>query len=175
MLQLGIIALSLSIILMLIFAVIALNYATKMKKFADSDTEFFLTARNSQKASNIAWSFYSSTVGAWVLFGPAAYAVIPDGGAGYLGIILYGLCSGFPILVIAWIGSAIRIRHPKAMSIGDFVYWRYGRIYEIYTSLLVIFAVGLGLSIEYTTIGGLFEHFYEIDRKIPIALVFSVF
>lgn len=65
MLQIGIIALSLSIILMLTFGGIALTYASKMRKIADQDTDFFLTARNSQTAANIAWTFYSSTVGAW--------------------------------------------------------------------------------------------------------------
>ena len=109
------------------------------------------------------------------MFAPSAFVVSPQGGAGWIGLLVYAFSCGYPILLIAYLGSSIRIRHPKALSIGDFVYWRYGRAYELYTTLLVIFNVGLTLSVEYTTIGGLFEHFYGIDRKVPIALVFCVF
>ncbi len=65
----GIVALVLSIIVLLSFGGIALYYSTKIKNTSkDDDAEFFLTARNSQTAANIAWSFYSSTVGAWYIF-----------------------------------------------------------------------------------------------------------
>ena len=109
-----------------------------------------------------------------VLFVPSAFIVHPVTGAGWVGLLSYAFFCGMPIVLIAWMGSSIRQRHPKALSIGDFVFWRYGRVYEVYTTLLVVFAVGLALSIEYTTIGGLFEHFYGIDRRLPIALVFTV-
>ena len=60
--SLAIVALVLSIAVLLLFGSIALHYA---KSVQGKDTEFFLTARNSQSAAHIAWTFYSSTVGAW--------------------------------------------------------------------------------------------------------------
>lgn len=63
--ELGTIALPLSIIVLLVFGGIALYYSKQVKKLSENDTEFFLTARNSQSTAVIAWSFYSSTVGAW--------------------------------------------------------------------------------------------------------------
>jgi hypothetical protein len=63
--QLGLIALPLSLFVLLLFGGIALYYAKQAQKMTKGDTEFFLTARSSQSAAHIAWSFYSSTVGAW--------------------------------------------------------------------------------------------------------------
>lgn len=169
--DLGKIALPLSFIVLLIFGGIALYYARQMKS---NDTEFFLTARNSQTTAHIAWTFYSSTVGAWVLFVPAGYATDPVFGGGWLGLICYAVFSGAPILLVAWLGSKLRHRYPKALSIGDFARWRYGFLMEIYVTMLVIFFLGLALAVEYTTIGGLFSIFFGINRIIPIMACFVV-
>ena len=158
----------------LIFGSVALYYSQNIKKSQLVDTEFFLTARNSQSSLAIAWSFYSTTVGAWVLFVPSEYTTDPVYGAGILGLFWYSAFNGLPILLIAWLGSKLRDRYPTIMSIGDFAHLRYGRIMEIYVTLLVIFNLGVALSVEYTTIGGLYSRFYNVNRIIPIAVVFTV-
>ena len=57
------IAMGSSVFLLLGFGGIALYYARKNQE--KDSTEFFLTARNSASGQEIAWSFYSCTVGAW--------------------------------------------------------------------------------------------------------------
>ena len=109
-----------------------------------------------------------------VLFVPGGYVVHETLGAGWLGLICYAVFSGSPILLVAWLGSILRNRYPGAISIGDFARWRYGRVMEAYVTFLVIFFVGLALSVEYTTIGGLFSEFYGVSRAIPILVVFVI-
>jgi hypothetical protein len=63
------------------FAGYAMLYAKKLKNDAASgasalsDAEDFVTARASQGRWRIAWSFFSGSLGAWAVTGPAAYSV----------------------------------------------------------------------------------------------------
>ncbi|RKO83154.1 hypothetical protein BDK51DRAFT_33502, partial [Blyttiomyces helicus] len=81
-----------------LFGLVALLISwARRKRVGEDSTEFFLTARKSQGPWRIGWSFYAASVGAWVLFGPAQYAVDPEYGAGYIGLICYAVFSGLPI------------------------------------------------------------------------------
>eukprot|EP00951_Prasinocladus_malaysianus_P019930 scaffold162033_cov56-Prasinocladus_malaysianus.AAC.1 len=61
-------------------------------------TEDFVTARGTANISQIGWSFYASSVGAWVIVTPASYAAF----AGWVGMIMYAVACGIPILAIAY-------------------------------------------------------------------------
>ena len=62
---LGIIAVSLCIPVVLGFGLIALWIARSYRsEHGETDTIFFLSARNSQGTARVAWSFYASSIGA---------------------------------------------------------------------------------------------------------------
>jgi hypothetical protein len=142
---LAIATLSTSIPVVIIFGLIALWITkTKLSK-KEVDTEFFLSARNSQSTSRLTWSFFAASVGSWVLFAPAAFITDPGYGSGWIGLICYSFYTGFAVIVVSWAGSYVRNRHPESLSIGHFSAKRYGRFMEIYVSLLVLLNVSIGM------------------------------
>ena len=64
-------------------------------------TEDFVTARKTANLSQIAWSFYATSVGAWVIVTPANYAVF----AGWIGMVMYAVAVGIPTIAIAFLGE----------------------------------------------------------------------
>lgn len=54
----------------------------------------------------IAWSFYAGAVGAWVITGPASYSPF----AGVIGLVMYAISSGLPVIMIAYAGGMIQVR-----------------------------------------------------------------
>ena len=59
----------------------------------------------------IAWSFYAGAVGSWVVTGPPSYSVW----AGLLGLIMYAISAGIPIVIIAQLGHRITGNLPEAL------------------------------------------------------------
>ena len=70
-------------------------------KAAALTTEDFVTARKTANLSQVAWSFYATSVGAWVIVTPASFAAF----AGYIGLIMYALATGIPVIAIAFLGN----------------------------------------------------------------------
>lgn len=132
------------------------------------DTEFFLTARNTQPWYRVAWGLFATSVGAGSIFGPASFVL---GGAGWIGMLVYSVFSGLPLIIIAHMGSFIKQRFPKPMSIASFGAWRFGRGMEVYITLLVLLNLGIALAAEYTAIGALFSTYLNTPAWIPILTV----
>jgi Na+/proline symporter len=120
-----------------------------------ADTEEFVTARGTQHIGRIAWSFYAGAVGAWAIATPGSYA----GFAGIVGVVVYALACGFPILMIAFFGNKITAAMPHVYSMSDFMGWRYGPIAKTISVLLCMFNLSIFLLAEFTTIGSLFKDF----------------
>ncbi len=57
---------------------------------AEGTTDAFITAKGTQGVWRIAWSFFASAMGSWVITAPANYAVF----AGYVGLIMYAIAAG---------------------------------------------------------------------------------
>lgn len=140
---LAIASLCICIPLIIIFGLIAL-YISKHSTI-DTSTEFFLTAKNSQSLWRLTWSFYAASVGAWVLFAPASFALDPEYGAGWLGLVSYSFFTGLAVMIIAFAGSFIRCKFPQALSIGHYSLLRFGRGVEIYVTCLVLLNLSIGL------------------------------
>lgn len=132
-------------------------------------TEFFLTARHSVPEFIVAGSFYTSAMGAWVVFAMASYVV----SAGIVGLVFYSISCGFPILMIAYVGSLIQARYPRILSLGDFVLWRFGRPVQIYVAALMAFNMALALAAEYTAVGSLFSTIFGVS-PVPIVVTIAV-
>ncbi|KAJ3061116.1 hypothetical protein HK102_009245, partial [Quaeritorhiza haematococci] len=129
--------------------------------------DFFLTARGSSPALLIAGSFYATACGAWVVFAMPSYVVT----AGILGLLSYSISAGFPIILIAYVGPLLQKQYPYIVSLGDFVYWRFGSIMRFYVAALMTFAMGLALAAEYTAVGNLFEFVLGAKREVPVIIV----
>eukprot|EP00122_Pirum_gemmata_P005223 Pgem_evm1s4767 len=117
--------------------------------------EEFITARRTQPKWIIAFSFYASAIGAWVMSGPATYAFY----SGIVGAVMYGVAAGIPIIMIALFGDTIRNWYPNVLSLSDYAKLRFGMV----TQVFVVFVSCLNMSIaaiaELTTIASLFGNY----------------
>ncbi|KAG0233160.1 hypothetical protein B0O80DRAFT_4007 [Mortierella sp. GBAus27b] len=151
------------------FGLGALILARRRQRVQKDDTEFFLTARHSVPEKTIAWSFYASGVGAWVIFSLPAYSYT----AGIIGLVAYAVSCGLPILIVANVGAVLHRKYPTVLSLGDFVQWRFGVIPMIIVTLVMLFNMGIGLCAEYTSIGNLMELVVGGPR-LPIVLCVAI-
>ncbi|KAF9963972.1 hypothetical protein BGZ65_003226 [Modicella reniformis] len=151
------------------FGVGALFLARRQQGIREDDTEFFLTARHSIPERTIAWSFFASGVGAWVIFSLPSYCL----SAGIVGLVAYAVSCGLPILIVANVGVILHRKYPGVLSLGDFVQWRFGTIPTIIVTLVMLFNMSIGLCAEYTSIGNLMELVIGGPR-LPIVICVAV-
>ncbi|KAF9105181.1 hypothetical protein BGX27_009777 [Mortierella sp. AM989] len=159
----------LSVTTIILFGIGALILARRRHNIKPDDTEFFLTARNSIPLRTIAWSFYASGVGAWVIFSMPAFVV----SAGIVGLVAYSVSCGLPVLIIAHVGAVLHRKYPGVLSLGDFVQWRFGTIPTIITTLVMLLTMSLALCAEYTAIGNLME-FVIGGPRLPIVICVAI-
>ena len=125
---------------LLAFAALALVFALYMKKKAGSDdtsdkTDYFLSARNSFSACSLAWSFFASGMGAWILY------TVPEVGAsfGIWGTFGYAMSCVLPLVVLAAIGPYMRRTIPTGVSFMEYLELRFGGWVQIYVAFISIF------------------------------------
>ncbi|KAF9957585.1 hypothetical protein BGZ70_009472 [Mortierella alpina] len=159
----------LSVATIVLFGVGALYMARRRQRVKKDDTEFFLTARHSVPERTIAWSFYASGVGAWVIFSMPAYVV----SAGIVGLVAYSISCGLPIIIHARVGAILHRKYPGVLSLGDFVQWRFGTIPTIIVTLVMLLNMSIGLCAEYTSIGNLMEQVIG-GTRLPIVLCVAI-
>ena len=100
--------------------------------------DFFLAARNSAGARAIALSFFASGMGAWVVYGSTEMGANPA--LSWLGVLGYSAASGFPAIIICWIGPRVRkITGDKAFATTDFGKARYGRLMQLSIAAVSVF------------------------------------
>ncbi|KAF9583095.1 hypothetical protein BGW38_010263 [Lunasporangiospora selenospora] len=163
------IAYGLSVTTIVVFGLFALFLSRRRQRVKKDDTEFFLTARHSVPERTIAWSFFASGVGAWVVFSMPAYVVT----AGIVGLVAYSISCGLPIVIVAHVGAILHRKYPGVLSLGDFVRWRYGTIPMIIITLVMLLNMFIALCAEYTSIGNLME-FVVGGPRLPIVLVVAI-
>ena len=132
------------------------------------DTEFFLTARKTQEWHMIAYGFFATSVGSGVIFGPASYVL---GGGGVIGLACYAFFAGFPLIIVARMGTVIQARFATPMSLGSFAKWRFGHMFHLYVVFNVFINLGIALAVEYTSIGALFKEYLNTPVWVPILVV----
>lgn len=141
----------------------------EIKQGGTDSPDFFLTARRSVSMFTISWSFYAGAMGSWALFGPPSYGLV----AGPLGIIMYSISCGLPILIVAFLGGIIHQLVPTVISMADYVRRRFGLVVSLYVSALMVFNMGVAITAEYTAVGDLFEYIVMAER-LPIVIVVGV-
>ncbi|CAI5499884.1 unnamed protein product [Closterium sp. Naga37s-1] len=124
MASLEVLAYTFGVLAVVLFGAGACAFAVyrEMKQGGPDTPDFFLTARKSMSMLTIAWSFYAGAMGSWALFGPPSYCAY----AGTLGMIMYSISAGLPIIVVAYFGAVIHRLVPSVVSMADYVRRRFG-------------------------------------------------
>ena len=132
------------IIFAILFAVPGLIYARRTQDKLDD----FLVARNSQSSLSTLLTLLATTLGTWILFGPAQAATWGGIGA----ITGYALGSMVPSLIMTQIGPRIRTLMPEGHTLTEFVLGRYGRVMYAFVLIIMIFFMFISLTAGLTAI-----------------------
>lgn len=127
-----------------LFAVPGLIYARRCQDKLDD----FLVARNSQSSTATLLTLLATTLGTWILFGPAQAATWGGIGA----ITGYALGSMVPSLIMTQIGPRIRTLMPEGHTLTEFVLGRYGRVMYAFVLVIMVFFMFISLTAGLTAI-----------------------
>lgn len=141
-------ALVLAVVSLAVFAAVALRGAGRV-----GDADAYLTARGSQGRWSIALSFFASSLGAWILFGPPELGAL---GFGILAVAGYAVGQAVAVGAFAVLGPAVRNRMGTTpTTILEFVRARFGRTVEVYAGAVTVLYMFLFLTAELVGIKGL--------------------
>ncbi len=127
-----------------VFAIPGLLYARRRQ----DKLEDFIVARNSQSGSATMLTLLATTMGTWILFGPAQAATWGGVGA----ITGYALGVLAPRLIMIPLGSRIRELMPKGHTLTEFVLGRYGRVMYGFVLVIMVFYLFISLTAGLTAI-----------------------
>ena len=127
----------------------------------------YMTARNSQGATAIGFSFLASGMGAWILFAP------PEVGAfvGPVALAGYALGAALPFIVFAALGPLIRRRLPVGRSISEFAEQRFGKGMRRWVSVISVLYMLCFLAAELTAIGSITGLLSDLNGQLVIVAV----
>ena len=132
------------VVFAILFAVPGLIYARRSQDQLDD----FLVARNSQSSSSTLLTLLATTLGTWILFGPAQ-----AGTWGGIGAITgYALGALVPNLIMTKIGPRIRTLMPEGHTLTEFVLGRYGRVMYAFVLVIMVFFMFISLTAGLTAI-----------------------
>lgn len=132
------------VVFAILFAVPGLMYARRSQDQLDD----FLVARNSQSSSSTLLTLLATTLGTWILFGPAQ-----AGTWGGIGAITgYALGALVPNLIMTKIGPRIRTLMPEGHTLTEFVLGRYGRVMYAFVLVIMVFFMFISLTAGLTAI-----------------------
>jgi len=113
--------------------------------------DFFLSARDSASASQIAFSVFCSGMGAWIFYGPTEMGATPA--LSWIGLIGYSFASASPTLIAVVVGPMIKERcGDSSFNLTDFGRQRYGIVMQFVITLMSIFYMFIYLVAEMTSI-----------------------
>jgi Na+/proline symporter len=115
--------------------------------------EDYIIARNSQGATATVLTLMASTLGTWILFGPAQAATW----GGLAAVSGYALGSLAPRLVMIPLGRRLRELSPGGHSLTEFVMSRYGRPMYAFTLVIMLFYLFISLAAGITAIARMVE------------------
>ncbi|TXR54631.1 sodium:solute symporter family transporter [Reinekea thalattae] len=144
------------------FALAGLLFARRQP----SNLEDFIIARNSQTGSATLLTLLATTLGTWVLFGPAELATW----GGISGVIGYALGVLVPGLVMIPLGKRIRQLMPNGHTLTEFVYARYGRGVYLFVLAIMLFYLFIGLAAGLTGIAQI----VALIAPVPLWLTASI-
>jgi Na+/proline symporter len=138
-----------------------------LSRAQSTDLETYIVARNTQ-SSHATWlTLVASTMGTWVLFGPAESAVWGGIGA----ILGYSLGILIPSLVLIPLGARIRQMMPNGHTLTEFVYARYGKTMYVFVVSIMLFSLFIGLTAGMTGIAQLVNLVSDVPLWITASIV----
>ncbi|PCF96545.1 sodium:solute symporter family protein [Vreelandella nigrificans] len=128
----------------IVLAVPGILYARRNR----DNLEDYIIARNSQNTRATVLTLVATTLGTWILFGPAQAATWGGIGA----ILGYAFGSMVPRLVMIPLGRRMRELIPEGHGLTEFVIHRYGRIMYAFTLVIMLFYLFILLAAGLTAV-----------------------
>ncbi|MBR2513809.1 MAG: sodium:solute symporter [Halomonas sp.] len=125
-------------------AVPGLLYARRHR----DNLEDYIIARNSQNTRATVLTLVATTLGTWILFGPAQAATWGGIGA----VLGYAFGSMVPRLVMIPLGRRMRELIPEGHGLTEFVIHRYGRTMYAFTLVIMLFYLFILLAAGLTAV-----------------------
>ncbi|GBB83698.1 hypothetical protein RclHR1_01040003 [Rhizophagus clarus] len=91
--------------------------------------------------------------------------------AGLLGVIMYAFGSIVPLFVFAWLGPLIRNKCPKGFTLTQFVLERFGRVNQIYVSLMSIAYMFCYMISELSAVGDILVSLTGVNKFAPVICI----
>ena len=155
-------ALTLVIVISLIFTIVGLVYSKKYRGINN-----YLTANRNIGFFSLSTSLVASALGAWILFGPASAATWGGIGA----VIGYALGTAFPMIFLIFLGKKIRNEFPKGSSLIEFLRKKFGKSLFKLILLMTIFYMFVFLCAEVTAIAILINYISGTELWITALIV----
>ncbi|MDY7218402.1 sodium:solute symporter [Denitrificimonas sp. JX-1] len=146
----------------ILFAVPGLLYARQAQDKLDD----FLVARNSQNSTATLLTLLATTLGTWILFGPAQAATWGGIGA----VTGYALGALVPRLIMIPLGNRIRTLMPEGHALTEFVLGRYGRVMYAFVLIIMMFYMFISLTAGLTAIAKM----VSLLAPVPLWLTASI-
>lgn len=144
------------------FAIPGLLYARRHPV----DLDNYIAARNSQTTRATVITLLATTLGTWVLFGPAQAATW----GGVSALLGYALGSCVPRLIMIPLGRRIRELMPEGHGLTEFVIHRYGRTMYAFTLSIMLLYLFISLAAGLTAVARM----VTLLAPIPLWLTASV-
>ncbi|HDZ39058.1 MAG TPA: sodium:solute symporter [Marinobacter sp.] len=148
-----------------LFAIPGLIYARRKQDNLDD----FLVARNSQSSSATLLTLLATTMGTWILFGPAQAATWGGIGA----VTGYALGALAPRLIMIPLGNRIRTLMPEGHTLTEFVLCRYGRAMYGFVLAIMIFYLFISLTAGLTAIAQMVSLLAPVPLWLTASIVMS--
>jgi len=142
---------------------IGLGYLNNKK---NSSNENYIVGERKENTFSLTASLTASSLGAWILFGPASAATWGGMGA----VIGYALGTATPMLLLYNFGPKIRKEFPKGLTLTDFIKKRFGDGILKISLFLILFYLIIFLIAEVTAIAFLLN----FVSKVPLWITSGV-
>lgn len=134
-----------------------------------SAPDFWYSARNSQGWPSIALSICATSAGAWMLYTPGEAAYV----GGWWGVLGYSVAIFLGPGVMCYLAPKFREQLEDSANITDWVGWRFGRVAQVYVTIVLIYYMFIYLVGQLKTMGDMTLKFFGKDPEwgiVPVAL-----
>ena len=144
------------------FVIIGIIYSNKYQGLNN-----YLVANRSVGTFSLTASLVASSLGAWILFGPASAATWGGIGA----VIGYALGTAFPLFILIYLGKKFRTLYPKGKTLIEIIRARFGSKLFKLILFLSIFYMTIFLIAEVTAVSILIKYISGTDLWITALIV----
>lgn len=145
------------------FAIPGLYYARRQQ----DNLESFIVARNSQGGLATMLTLLATSLGTWILFGPAEAATWGGIGA----VTGYALGSLAPRFMMIPLGKRLRELIPEGHTLTEFVLHRYGKTMYLFVMVIMMFYMFISLTAGLTAIAKMVELLAPVPLWVTASIV----